>query len=111
MPPSTPAAKSNGKATHEKAQSISGGKQAPTGQPEPLLADWKSPAAVLLLTGEQHGYLEPCGCSIDQLGGMARRADLVRILTKERKWPVAGLDVPTSLLGEAECVVVVAFMQ
>ena len=68
--------------------------QAPAaGQPEPLLADWKTPAAVLLLTGEQHGYLEPCGCSIDQLGGMARRADLVRMLTEERKWPVAGLDV------------------
>ena len=61
--------------------------------PEPLLADWKSPAAVLLLTGEQHGYLEPCGCSIHQLGGMARRADLVRILVEERHWPVSGLDV------------------
>ena len=92
-PPSTSTTSGNGKATDEKAQSISGGKQAPTGQPEPLLDDWESPAAVLLLTGEQHGYLEPCGCSIHQLGGMARRADLVRILTEERKWPVAGLDV------------------
>ena len=92
-PPSTPVASGHGQSTDEKPQSISGGKQAPTGQPEPLLDDWQSPAAVLLLTGEQHGYLEPCGCSIDQLGGMARRADLVRILIEERKWPVAGLDV------------------
>ncbi|MBC8115339.1 MAG: hypothetical protein H7062_13230, partial [Candidatus Saccharimonas sp.] len=83
----------DGKATVEKGPRVPGGKSAPADQPEPLLADWKAPAAVLLLTGEQHGYLEPCGCSIHQLGGMARRADLVRILTEERKWPVAGLDV------------------
>ena len=65
----------------------------PADAPEELLAGWNNPTAVLLLTGEQHGYLEPCGCSINQLGGMARRADLVRMLLEERKWPVAGLDV------------------
>lgn len=63
------------------------------GTPEPLLADWKTPAAAFLLTGEQHGYFEPCGCSLHQLGGMARRGDLVRILSQERKWPLSGLDV------------------
>jgi Cytochrome c554 and c-prime len=64
-----------------------------TGAAEPLLKDWKTPAAAILLTGEQHGYFEPCGCSLHQLGGMARRGDLVRILSEERKWPVTGLDV------------------
>lgn len=72
-----------------------GGKKGNTAPaaPQPLLADWKKPAAAILLTGEQHGYFEPCGCSLHQLGGMARRGDLIRILTEERKWPVTGLDV------------------
>ena len=84
--PTKPAPTANEKAPTKGADT----QEAP---PEPLLADWKSPAAVLLLTGLQHGYLEPCGCSIHQLGGMARRADLVRMLTEERKWAVSGLDV------------------
>lgn len=61
------------------------------------LSDWKTPAAAILLTGEQHGYFEPCGCSLHQLGGMARRGDLVRILSEERKWPVSGLDLGGTL--------------
>lgn len=80
----------------DKSSAAAGKKAGPNAAaaaPQPLLADWKKPAAALLLTGEQHGYFEPCGCSLHQLGGMARRGDLVRILTQERKWPVAGLDV------------------
>ena len=60
---------------------------------EPYLKGWKKPAVAFLLTGEQHGYLEPCGCSETQSGGMARRADLVRILTEEKGWDMVGLDV------------------
>lgn len=59
--------------------------------PKPLLEGWKQPKAVLLLSGDQHGYFEPCGCSETQSGGMARRADLVRQI-KDRGWAVAGLD-------------------
>lgn len=29
-------------------------------EPEPLLEEWQDPAAVIVLTGEQHGYIEPC---------------------------------------------------
>jgi len=57
------------------------------------LEGWDKPALTLLLSGEQHGYLEPCGCSETQSGGMARRADLFRILTQEKGWSVVGLDV------------------
>jgi len=64
---------------------------------KPPLFDWKKPAAAFLLTGEQHGYFEPCGCSLHQLGGMARRGDLVRMLAKDRKWPLSGLDVGGTL--------------
>lgn len=63
-----------------------------TANPRALLAGWETPRAVLLLTGEQHGYLEPCGCSEKQSGGMARRADLLKKL-EARGWPVAGLDL------------------
>lgn len=59
----------------------------------PYLVGWDKPAVALLLSGEQHGYLEPCGCSETQSGGMARRADLFRILTQEKGWNVVGLDV------------------
>ncbi len=64
--------------------------------PEPQFKTWDKPAAVLILSGEQHGYIEPCGCSETQSGGLARRADLIRQLSK-RGWPVAGLDLGGSL--------------
>lgn len=60
--------------------------------PRPLLEGWKEPAAVLVLSGEQHGYIEPCGCSLNQTGGLSRRADLIRQIG-ERGWPVAALDI------------------
>jgi hypothetical protein len=58
----------------------------------PLFDGWQDPALVLLLTGEQHGYVEPCGCSLHQLGGFSRRADLIRQLN-ERGWTTTGFDV------------------
>jgi hypothetical protein len=47
---------------------------------------------VLVLSGEQHGYLEPCGCSEKQSGGIARRSDLMKQL-RAKGWPAAGLDL------------------
>jgi Cytochrome c554 and c-prime len=58
----------------------------------PLFKDWKEPPlATLVISGEQHGYVEPCGCSLNQLGGLSRRADLFRQI-KERGWPVTAFD-------------------
>jgi nitrate reductase cytochrome c-type subunit len=71
----------------------------PTGlaaPPAPLLEGWERPAAALLLSGEQFGYLEPCGCSITQSGGLARRARLEAML-REKGWPIAGLDAGDTL--------------
>jgi hypothetical protein len=59
---------------------------------EPLLKDWGTPAVVMVLSGEQHGYFEPCGCSERQSGGVSRRADLFRQI-KERGWAVTALDL------------------
>ncbi len=46
-------------------------------RPEAVLNALGKPAAVLVISGEQDGYLEPCGCSEDQEGGLIRRYDLV----------------------------------
>lgn len=52
---------------------------------------WPVPKAALILTGEQHGYIEPCGCTENQSGGVSRRGELIRQL-EELKWKTAGLD-------------------
>lgn len=79
----------NGQSSHEKGLSKgkaandnqSGGNEPTASAPKPLLAGWEKPRAVLVFSGEQHGYVEPCGCSLKQLGGISRRADLFRQLT------------------------------
>ena len=38
------------------------------------------------------GYLEPCGCSQGQLGGLIRRLDFVDRL-KAQNWPFALIDL------------------
>lgn len=64
----------------------------PAAPKEPVLKDWKKPALALVLSGEQNGYIEPCGCSENQFGGYMRRADLVDQL-QDRGWTVAGLEL------------------
>lgn len=61
-------------------------------EPKKLLADWNKPAAAIMLTGEQRGHLEPCGCSENQSGGLSRRADFARQL-RDRGWSVTGFDL------------------
>ncbi len=57
-----------------------------------LFANWSQPAGVLLISGEQNGYLEPCGCTKGQQGGLIRKYDLSERLTA-RKWPLALVDL------------------
>jgi hypothetical protein len=63
--------------------------------PDPPFKDWPKPEVVLFLTGQQMGYIEPCGCTglENQKGGLARRHTLIRQLQDERGWPVVALDV------------------
>jgi hypothetical protein len=63
-------------------------------KPEPF-AGWPKPAVAIVLTGQQLGYIEPCGCTglENQKGGLARRHTLLRLLRDERGWPVVALDV------------------
>jgi 2',3'-cyclic-nucleotide 2'-phosphodiesterase (5'-nucleotidase family) len=65
----------------------------PSTQPSAqLFRDWSSPEVVLLLTGQQHGYVLPCGCSTPQYGGLERRYNFLQAL-KARGWPVVALDL------------------
>ncbi|MFG0332079.1 MAG: hypothetical protein ACF8TS_01845, partial [Maioricimonas sp. JB049] len=77
-----------------------GGPSTAAEPPRPLLEGWNEPAAAIILTGEQYGYIEPCGCSENQSGGLARRADLVRQLREERDWPVTAFDLGGALRGD-----------
>jgi len=60
-----------------------------------FVIDWPKPYLTLVLTGRQHGYIEPCGCTglANQKGGLSRRHRLVRELTEKKGWAVAPLDV------------------
>ena len=60
----------------------------------PIFVDWPKPKLALVITGNQEGYLEPCGCAgLDRMkGGMGRRFSLFRQL-REKGWPIVGIDV------------------
>ncbi len=55
---------------------------------EKLLAELGKPAAVLIVSGQQEGYMEPCGCSAEQIGGLIRRFDFIERLEKQN-WPIS----------------------
>jgi hypothetical protein len=57
--------------------------------------DWPKgkPDLVLLLSAQQHGYLQPCGCSYPQFGGLERRYNLLQHLRKEKGWPIVAVDL------------------
>ncbi|WP_171185752.1 multiheme c-type cytochrome [Alienimonas chondri] len=61
------------------------------------LAGWEKPAAAVVFTGEVHGYLEPCGCSEKQNGGVARRSALFKELREEKGWDVVAADAGGTL--------------
>lgn len=58
-----------------------------------IAEDWKDPWLVFYITGNQYGYIEPCGCTglENQKGGINRKDTLLTQL-RERGWPVMALD-------------------
>jgi len=42
----------------------------------------------LIVSGQQEGYMEPCGCSAEQIGGLIRRYDFIERL-KKQNWPIS----------------------
>src|SRR5262249_31274297 len=57
-----------------------------------LFKGWPRPDLALLLSGQQHGYYQPCGCSTPQKGGLVRRYNFLQTL-KQRGWPVVAVDL------------------
>ena len=55
---------------------------------------WEKPDLALFITGRQHGYIEPCGCTgLDRAkGGISRRHNLLRQL-QDRGWNIVCVDV------------------
>lgn len=66
---------------------------APAKPDQRLFEGWPKPVLALVLTGEQDGYIEPCGCAglEHQKGGLRRRHTFLKQL-HERGWPVVPLD-------------------
>lgn len=81
----------------EGAPNGSGGKTAALVKlPPDLFRLWpkdRQPDLVLVLTGEAYSYLQPCGCSHPQHGGLARRYNFLQALGQERHRPVVALDL------------------
>ena len=57
-----------------------------------LFADWKGLQGALVITGEMNSYLDPCGCTEGQLGGLGRRYDLLERM-RNQKIPIASIDL------------------
>ncbi|WP_435006533.1 multiheme c-type cytochrome [Tundrisphaera lichenicola] len=67
-----------------------------------VIAEWSTtpPTGILLVSGEQNGYLQPCGCTDGQLGGLGRRFDLIDKL-RSRGWPVVPIDLGNLIANPA----------
>jgi hypothetical protein len=57
-----------------------------------LFRGWTKPDLVIVLSGQQHGYVLPCGCSDPQFGGLERRYNFLQMV-KGKGWPVAAVDL------------------
>jgi hypothetical protein len=53
---------------------------------------WGKPDLVVVVTGQMHGYIFPCGCSEPQYGGLIRRQTLIDEL-KAKGWDIVGMDI------------------
>src|SRR5690242_12636009 len=61
----------------------------------PLFETWpkdRKPDLVIVLSGQMYGYLQKCGCSHPQKGGLERRYNFIQSL-KARGWEVIGVDL------------------
>jgi hypothetical protein len=59
-----------------------------------VFAAWEKPAAVVVITGELDGYIEPCGCTgkENQKGGLSRRRNFLEAL-RQAGWPLVAVDL------------------
>jgi hypothetical protein len=59
----------------------------------PIFVNWPKPDVALVFSGEQDGYLEPCGCAglENQLGGLSRRSTMFKEL-RAKGWELVPMD-------------------
>lgn len=62
------------------------------GLPDSVFRGWPKPDMVVVISGQQHGYILPCGCSRPQVGGLERRYNFLRRL-RAQGWPVVAIDL------------------
>lgn len=84
-------------ASTASADAASDGKKKPIDPVEangPIFEGWPKPRLALVITGEQNGYMEPCGCAglENMKGGLKRRGTLLASL-REQGWPVVAVDL------------------
>lgn len=55
-------------------------------------AGWGRPDLAIVVSGQMHGYMFPCGCSDPQYGGLVRRHVFMNQL-RDKGWDVVGVDL------------------
>lgn len=89
--------RSTAKAPESSTAATYGGESEPKRDPVemngPIFVDWPKPQVALVFSGEQEGYLEPCGCAglHNQKGGLKRRMTLFDQL-RSQDWPLVAID-------------------
>lgn len=79
----------------ESAQLLAADSTTTKSPPQQLFTGWpvdQKPEMVLLVTGQTYGYLQKCGCSNPQKGGLERRYNFVEMM-RSKGWEVVGLDL------------------
>ncbi|WP_020468719.1 multiheme c-type cytochrome [Zavarzinella formosa] len=64
-------------------------------EPQELFTHWPTkgkPEMVIVVTGQTNGYIQKCGCSNPQKGGLDRRYNFMESL-RAKGWEVVGLDL------------------
>jgi hypothetical protein len=72
--------------------------QQPAGNERGLFFNWPEPLFTVVLSAQEYGYLQPCGCSYPQYGGLERRYNFLQSLRLPkdkdgRGWPVVAYDL------------------
>lgn len=65
----------------------------PKAKAEDLIRDWEKPQFALFFSGNQKGYIEPCGCTglENQKGGLMRRHSVINVF-QQRGWDLIKID-------------------
>jgi hypothetical protein len=89
--------KAQSRTAEPKSEPVASGPYAnkvdPVKQNGEIFVDWPKPDTLLVFSGEQDGYLEPCGCAglENQKGGLMRRFTLFEEL-RSKNWPIIAMD-------------------